>query len=285
MSTLRNYWHLTRPRIVGMVLFTMVVAALVVAGGRPAWTPLVAGLIGSSLVIIGGVAFNQRMEYRIDALMARTAMRPLPTGRLSKREVTVFGLAASVLGLVVLAVWSSAALIVLAVVSWVVYVAVYTPIKPLSTWQTPVGAVAGAMPILLGAAAAGEPWDFSALILFAILYFWQFPHAMAIAWLYRREFAAADLKLVTVVEPTGRTAGWLAVVGAGLLLMVSLIPPLAGRLGWIYGALAVGLGVWYLVEAIGFLRRADDRRARRVLRVSLVYMLLLMAAFLIDTLL
>ena len=283
-DTLYEYYQLMRPRIVGMVLFTMAVAAPVAAGHWPGWQVLAPGLLGSSLVIIGAVAFNQRIEHRTDGLMARTARRPLPTGRLSKRAGTLFGLAASLAGLGILAAWGDRTILLLALASWVIYVAIYTPIKPYSAWQTPIGAVTGAMPILLGAAAAQNAWSFPALVLFGILYFWQFPHAMAIAWLYRREFAAAELKLLTVVDQTGRRAGWLGVAGALLLLAVSLLPRIVGRWGWGLTGLAVVLGLIYLAAAIEFLRHPDDRRARRLLRVSLIYLMILFVAFLVQAL-
>lgn len=277
---LSDYWILTRPRIVSLVLFTMAVAALAANRQVPYWL-LLNALIGTGWVIVGAVALNQSMEHRTDALMMRTLRRPLPSGRLTNRQVIVFGVLTSVAGLAYLVALVNIETVLLAVVSWVIYVWIYTPLKPFTTWQTPIGAVAGAMPTLLGAAAAGAPRGVIGLVLFGVVFFWQFPHSMAIAWIYRDEFAAADLKVATVVDPSGRTAGWIGVAGAAALLPVGIIPTLAGRLGWIYGITALALSGGYLAAAIDFLVHTNDTTGRRLLRVSIVYLTLLLLVLLI----
>ena len=219
-----DYWSLTRPRIVTLVLLAMAVSAWTTGGSAPSWPALAHALLGAAMVIAGAIALNQRLECQGDAQMPRTASRPLPAHRLGRRQVTCFGLAATALGLAYLTVMTNPTLTVLAAIGWLAYVGVYTPLKPRTSWQTPVGAAAGAMPVLLGAAvvdAAFSPW---ALILFGIVYFWQFPHSMAIAWRYRQEFAAAGVKVATVTDPSGRTAGLWAVLGAAALLPISLMP-------------------------------------------------------------
>ncbi len=268
----RDYWILVRPRIVGMVLFTMTVTALVAGPRTPRWGELAHALVGSALVIAGAIALNQRIERRTDALMRRTAGRPLPSGRMTTRQATRFGLVASTLGLAYLAATTPWMLVGLTVVSWVVYVWVYTPMKVFSAWQTPLGALAGAMPTLMGAAVTGHSGDLVALSLFGVVYFWQFPHAMAIAWLYRHEFAAANLKVATVVDPSGRIAAVLAVVGATVILPLGLLPWLAGAANLAYGVASLLLGLGYLASSIAFLRHTDDFRARRLLHISLIYL-------------
>ena len=243
---MREYWRLIRPGIVGMVLFSMAVAAWTAGERPPAWQTMFHALFGTALVIVGAIALNQRLEYRGDAKMPRTAGRPLPAGRLSERQVTRFGLLVAALGAVYLAVWCSVPLLILAAASWALYVWAYTPLKSRSVWQTPVGALAGAMPMLLGAAAADALWSVMALTLFGVLFFWQLPHSMAIAWLYRHEFASADVKLATVVDPSGRTAGIVAAAGAVLVMPVSLIPSLYGLASWQYGVVALLLGYAYM---------------------------------------
>ncbi len=218
-----NYWRLTRPRIVALVLLAMAVSAWITATA-PLWPAVGHALAGAALVIAGAMSLNQRLECQGDAKMARTAGRPLPTGRLSRRQVTCFGLAATVIGLFYLAAATSVMLTVLSAVGWLTYVGVYTPLKTRSAWQTPIGAAAGAMPVLLGAAAVGQPLSPWAVVLFGIVYFWQFPHSMAIAWRYRREFAAAGVKVAVVTDPTGRAAGVWAVAGAAAVLGISLAP-------------------------------------------------------------
>jgi protoheme IX farnesyltransferase len=190
-----DYWRLIRPRIVAMVLFAVAISAWT-AGGQPVeWTVLLHALLGPGLLISGAISLNQRIELRGDSKMGRMVGRPLPSGSLSAGQVTCFGMIASAAGMTYLVlfsvVFSQPLLAVFAAVNWVVYVLTYTPLKSRSVWQTPVGAIAGALPMLLGAAAVGAASSPMALSLFAITYFWQFPHSMAIAWLYREQFAAA----------------------------------------------------------------------------------------------
>ncbi len=274
------YWKLIRPGIVGMVLFSMAVAAWTAGERPPSWPVLLHALLGTALVIVGAVALNQRLEFRGDAKMPRTAGRPLPAGRLSEQHVARFGLLISAVGAAYLAVWSGLSLLLLATASWALYVWAYTPLKSRSTWQTPVGALAGAMPMLLGAAAADALCTATALALFGVLFCWQLPHSMAIAWLYRHEFASADVKLATVVDPSGRTAGLVAVAGSVVLMPVSLIPSLIGHAGWPYGLVALLLGHAYMACSLNFLRRREEANARWLLRASLVYLPLLFAALL-----
>jgi len=270
-----EYLRLVRPRIVGMVLLAMGVAAYAAPAAPdalPPWRAVLHALLGTALVIAGAMALNQRLERRGDASMARTAARPLPARRLRGAQVTRFGLLLTAVGLVWLAAMCDVAVTALAAVSWAVYVLVYTPLKSRSVWQTPVGAAAGAMPVLLGAAAAGAFWTPMAAALFGIVFFWQLPHSMAIARLYREQFAAAGVKLATTTDPSGAVAGWIAVSGAGALLGVSIVPFLLGRAGWPYLAAAVVLGAAYLLAARRFLVARDERSARWLLTASLVYL-------------
>ena len=265
------YWHLTRPRIVALVLLAMAVSAWT-AAESPSWPAIAHALLGAALVIAGAIALNQRLECQGDAKMARTAGRPLPAGRLSRRQVTRFGLATTAVGLAYLAIAANAMLTALAAVGWLVYVGIYTPLKTRSAWQTPIGAAAGAMPVLLGAAAVGPPLSLWAIVLFGIVYFWQFPHSMAIAWRYRQEFSAAGVKVAVVTDPTGRVAGLWAVLGAAALLPISLSPLFFSLAGTIYAACAAVLGVAFLAFAVEFARRRNDPAARRLLWASLIYL-------------
>jgi len=255
-----------------MVLFTMTITALVAAPEPPAWPVLIHALLGSALVIVGAIAWNQRLEYASDAKMPRTANRPLPAGRLTNRQMTVFGTVATAAGLVYLAVCVNTAIVLLAATSWLIYVWIYTPSKRLTPWQTALGAVAGAMPTLLGGAAADAPLSPTALALFGVVYFWQFPHAMAIAWLYRDQFASAEVRLPTVLDPSGRQAAWLSLLGAVALVPVSLVPVYTGAAGWGYAAVALLLAATYLLPAVRFLLRTDDPSARKLLHASFLYL-------------
>jgi heme o synthase len=266
-----DYWHLIRPRIVALVLLAMAVSAWTTAQSL-SWLTIAHALLGAALVIAGAIALNQRLECQGDAKMARTAGRPLPAGRLSRRQVTRFGLTATAVGLAYLAIATNAMLTALAAVGWLMYVGIYTPLKTRSAWQTPIGAAAGAMPVLLGAAAVGQPLSPWAIVLFGIVYFWQLPHSMAIAWLYRQQFSAAGVKVAVVADPTGRAAGIWAVFGAAALVPISLSPLYFCLAGTSYGLCAAALAVVFLGFAIKFARRRDDPAARRLLWASLIYL-------------
>jgi protoheme IX farnesyltransferase len=282
-SLVKDYWILIRPRIIGLVLFGMAAAAFTAGPHAPAWPQVLHALLGTAAVIAGAIAMNQRIEHLGDARMPRTAERPLPSGHLTLKKVVWFACLATAAGLAYLAWWTGPLVTGLAAASWVIYVAAYTPLKSRSAWQTPVGAVAGAMPMLLGAAVA-SPGESSlgpmAWTLFGIVFFWQFPHAMAIAWLYRDQFASAEVKLATVIDPSGRRAGVLAILGAAVLLPIGLAPCWLSPAGWGYGATAIVLGVGYLAASVAFLVGRSDATARLLLRASLVYLTVLLLVLL-----
>lgn len=284
---LRDYGGLVRPRILAMALFTLAMSALLAGPQTPPWSTLLCGLLGSAAVMAGAMALNQRLEHATDARMPRTATRPLPSGRMSPPAATRFGILATMAGLAWLTATTPPAVVALTLVSWMLYVWVYTPLKVLSGWQTPVGAIAGAMPTLIGAALAHAATSGIGLLLFGILYFWQFPHAMAIAWLYREEFAAAGVKVASVTDPSGRAAGWLATLGALALLPISLLPGIAGgwgRAGAGYATAALLLGGAYLISAVVFQRHPSQHSARRLLRVSVLHLPALLLALLFAAL-
>lgn len=267
-----KYVQLTRPRIVVMVLFALAVAAWT-CGTEPApWQQIVHALLGTAFISAGSVALNQWYEQRSDALMARTQGRPIPSGRVPSGHALVFGLLLSVAGLIYLALFSHTWVATLAVLSWIFYVTCYTPLKSISVWQLPVGAVAGAMPMLIGGAVAESPPGAMAVILFGVLFFWQFPHAVAIAWIYRQQYARAGLRVASVTDPTGSLAGRLAVLGAAVLLPVSLMPVALDRRGLLFGGGAMVLGLIYLVLAERFRRSRGDQHARQMLWASFLYL-------------
>jgi protoheme IX farnesyltransferase len=217
--------------------------------------------------------------------MERTADRPLPAGRLGSSEVLTFGIAGGVLGVFYLALAVNVLTAVLGLLSWVLYVLVYTPLKTRTSANTLVGAVAGALPILMGWTAVGQPLSMKAATLFLIVFLWQFPHFMAIAWIYRREYAAAGMRMLSVVEPTGMRAGGQAVMAALALVPVSLVPavlPMAAS-AHVYFAWALLLGICQAACAIAFLVRLDERSARRLLRASLVYLPALLLAMMVTS--
>lgn len=191
---------------------------------------------------------NQRLESRSDAKMKRTSRRPLPAGSLTAGQVTSVGMASSAMGIVYLVSFVGVAAAATAMLSWIIYVLVYTPLKRVTAWQTPVGAIAGAMPMLVGTATVGSLLSPMSHVLFGMVFFWQFPHTMAIAWIHRHEYAAGKIRVATVVDPTGRSAGGLAVLGAGCLLLVSLIPPVFSLVAWPFGIVAGMAGLTGQIE-------------------------------------
>jgi heme o synthase len=272
VQRLCDYVELTKPKIVALELVTVAVAAFVAGAGLPDLWSVSHALIGTLLVGAGASAFNQWLEREIDGRMDRTADRPLPAGRLGAREVLWLGSVATVIGAAHLALWVGLHTAVLGLTTWVLYVCVYTPLKLRTHANTMVGAVAGAMPVLMGWTAVGGRLDISAATLFLIVFLWQFPHFMAIAWIYRRQYATAGMRMLPVVDPTGLRPGMQAVLAALVLVPVSLLPAVAGFAGPIYFFWALALGVGQLACAAAFLIRRDDASARILLRASLVYL-------------
>ena len=278
-ARVRDYVELTKPRIAVMELVVVAAAATVATWGTPDPLVVLHAMIGTLLVAASASAANQWLERRLDARMARTAGRPLPAGRLAAWQAAAFSalaLAAGAAYLVGLVNWSSAGW---ALLTWAVYVLAYTPLKTRSSTNTAVGAVSGALPVMIGWTATGAAIDARAIALVLVLYLWQFPHFMAIAWLYRDQYARAGHQMLTVVEPTGRRAGSQAVLAALALVPVSLVPVLENPgLGSILFIAAAGLlGLGQLALAAAFWHRACDLRARLLLRASLVYLPTLLA--------
>ncbi|MCR9115606.1 MAG: heme o synthase [bacterium] len=276
-ARIADFAVLLRPRISVMVLFVVFVSAFVSSWGQPnPWT-LSLGMLGVLLVAASASVFNQVIERNSDRLMERTESRPLATRRISPTQASWFGAILLAAGLAVLLVGVSWLSFFLSVATWASYVFAYTPLKRKTWLNTAVGAVPGAMPVLLGWSAAGVDagglWqNHRAWGLFLLLLLWQFPHFMAIAWLYRKDYARGGMKMLTVVEPTGKAAGVQAVAIALALLPVSFIPLLQAPGASVYMAIALALGVFQLACAWRFLICRDDVSARRLLRASLIYL-------------
>jgi protoheme IX farnesyltransferase len=276
-----DYLELTKPRIAALVLVTVTVAAFVAGWGPPNAALLVNTLLGTTLVAASASAFNQLLERESDALMPRTADRPLPAGRLLPWQVALFGISTIMLGTVYLAAAVNPLTAALGLLTWFLYVWIYTPLKSRTSANTAVGAVAGALPVLMGWSAVA-PLDLKAFSLFLIVFLWQFPHFMAIAWMYRHEYAAAGLKMLPVVDPSGHRAGAQAVVAALLLIPVSLVPAVQNLAGPMYFGWVLVLSLAQFACAVAFFARLDDTAARRLLRASLVYLPLVMILLLLG---
>ena len=277
-----DYAELTKPKIALLELVTVAVAAFVAAWGMPDMRLLCGALLGTALVAAGASAWNQWLERETDARMERTADRPLPAGRISTREVLWFGSLTTVAGVVYLALAVNVLTAGLALATWIAYVCVYTPLKARTSANTAVGAVAGAMPVLIGWTAVGGRLDVAAATMFMIVFLWQFPHFMAIAWIYRQQYAAAGLRMLSVVDPTGRRAARQAVLAAVVLVPVSLLPAAFSFGGMTYFVWVLALGLGQLAAAVVFGRRTDERAARLLLLASLVYLPAVLVVLLVS---
>jgi protoheme IX farnesyltransferase len=271
-SRVLDFVELTKPRIAALVLVTVAVATFVASWGPPDGWLLVHTLVGTALVAASASALNQWLERDTDARMRRTADRPLPAARLTVAQVLTFAAVSIALGTIYLGLtvsWETAAL---GLLTWGLYAWVYTPLKRRTSANTAVGAVAGAMPVLMGWSASGAPFDLRAWSLFLIVFLWQFPHFMAIAWIYRREYAGAGLKMLSTVDPSGFRAGAQAITAALVLVPVSLVPCLSQPAGGVLSVWALLLGVAQLACAVGFFWQMSEQSARRLLWASLVYL-------------
>jgi protoheme IX farnesyltransferase len=237
---------------------------------------------GTALVAGGAAVLNQVYERDTDKLMRRTRMRPLPDGRVTTKEAGIWGLALSLAGLAWLIVATNVFAAGLALVTLIVYLIVYTPMKRRSALATLVGAIPGALPPLIGWTAAHGSASSGGWTLFAILFLWQIPHFMAIAWMYRDDYRQAGFPMLPVIEPDGRRTARQAVLYAAALVPVSLGPVLVSINGPIYFALALLLSVALLYLAVRFATERSDASARRLFFGSITYLPLLMAAMVID---
>jgi len=273
-SRLSDYVELTKPRIVVLELIVAAAAACLAARHALDVTVVLHALGATALVAGSASIANQWLERRVDARMRRTAGRPLPAGRVTGAEAVTLSAVALGLGVAWLAYQVNLTTAALGLASWTIYVAVYTPLKTRSPVNTAVGAVAGAIPILMGWTATGAPLGLNAMSLAGVLFLWQFPHFMAIAWLYRRDYAVAGHRMLTVVDASGIRAGVQAITAAALLIPVSLIPALQPTSGspMVYALWATLLGGAQLALAIRFALERDEASARLLLRGTLIYL-------------
>ncbi len=286
LSRLSDYLELTKPKIVVLELIVAAAAACLAMPRGLDPVAVIHALFGTALVAASASIVNQWWERKSDAQMPRTANRPLPAGRVTSAEAIVLATFTLVLGLAWLVFRVNLLTAGLGLASWIVYVLIYTPMKTRTPINTAVGAVAGAIPILMGWTATGAPLTLMTWALAGVLFLWQFPHFMAIAWLYRRDYAQGGHQMLPVVDPSGLRSGALAVTAAALLISVSLIPAVLPTSGspLVYFFWALVLGTIQLGLAIRFALLRDDRSARLLLRATLLYLPAWMAMLLIVTL-
>ena len=270
-----DFLALTKPRLNSLVVVSAGVGYVLGAGASPDLGVAVHALIGCGLVAGSAAAFNQVSERDLDKAMQRTARRPLPTGRVTPTEGTVFAALLGAAGLTEIALGANPLAALVALVTLVSYAGIYTPLKRRTSWATLVGAVPGALPPVIGWAAARGALTMEAWVLFGIVFLWQLPHFHALSWLYRDDYARAGLPLVATGDPDGRRTATHAAGYALALLPMSFVPALAGLAGPGHLAVAGLLGALLLVPALRFRLRRDDRRARALFVASLAYLPLL----------
>lgn len=281
-KTVRDYLELTKPRITILILICTAVGYWFGCGTNFQWLTLVHALLGTAWLASGTSALNQWYEVDSDALMRRTRDRPIPGGRLSRRHGLIFGILLSVAGFVEL--WCGANLLAagLGLFTLLSYLLLYTPLKRRSPACTTVGAIPGAMPPLIGYAAAGAGIDAGALALFLILFVWQFPHFDAIAWMYRSDYERGGIRMLPVIEPDGRSTARRVVVCSLLLIPVSLIPDFLGMTGALYAIAAIVAGLAMLYFGVRLGRDRTLVRAHAVLLASVIYLPALLGAMVLD---
>jgi heme o synthase len=271
----RDFVSLAKPRL-NLLVVASTLAGYAMAGGETLGVWRVAGLLlGTGLVAGGASAFNQVMERDLDALMRRTRTRPLPDQRLQPIEGLLFGAVVTLVGLLMIVASANVLAAVVALATLLSYVAVYTPLKRRSSFSTVIGAIPGALPPIIGWAAAEGALPPQAWTLFGIMFLWQLPHFLAIAWMYREDYARAGFPMLPVLEPDGRSTGRQAVLYAAALLPLSLAPTLMHMAGEFYFAGALVLGVAFLALTARFARTRSTREARQVFFGSIIYLPLL----------
>lgn len=263
---------LTKPRVNLLVLVTTVIGFHLGNRSGIDLALLFHTVAGTFLVASGAAAFNQLFERDIDARMHRTMRRPLPDGRLTAGEAGWFASVLSATGVLQLgfgANWLAAGVAVATLVS---YALIYTPLKRVTSLATVVGAVPGALPPVIGWAAAQGSISIEAWVLFAIVFFWQMPHVLAVSWLFREDYARGGIRVLPVEEPDGRSTAFQTVNYAAALIPVTLLPTVIGMAGRVYFAGAIVLGVAALVLAVRFARHRTPERARQLFYGSLIYL-------------
>jgi len=271
-SRTNDFIALAKPRLNFLVVVSALAGYLMAGGDTSNTVRLLLMLAGTALVASGASAFNQVIERGPDSLMERTRLRPVPDGRLLPSEALVFAAAMSLGGLLILGIGVNLLSAAVACATLLTYALVYTPLKRRSSFSTVVGAVPGALPPVIGWAAASGSLSSGAWVLFGIVFLWQLPHFLAIAWIYRADYARAGFPMLPVVEPDGRSTGRQALLYCAALLPVSLAPTLVGLTGTGYFAAALVLSLLFLGLTVQFARTRAVPDARRLFFGSIVYL-------------
>ncbi len=274
--------ELTKPRITFLIVLTSAAGFALASTGRIDYTGLLSAMFGIALLSSGIATINQYLERDLDALMRRTANRPLPSGKLLPWEALAFGTGLTIAAEIYLAVLVNPLTALLGLTVIAGYLFAYTPLKTRTSLSTMVGAFPGAVPPLIGWASARGDIGLEAWVLFAILFLWQFPHFLAIAWMYREDYGRAGILMLPVVEPDGRVTAQQIVVYTVLLLPVSLLPTVLGISGKVYLYGAIVLGLLFLYSSVRAAFSKSRQEARRLLLASVIYLPLLFILMVLD---
>ncbi|MFY9659765.1 MAG: heme o synthase [Terriglobales bacterium] len=292
-ARLRDYAELTKARITTLIVLTAWCGYFFGAHrmGVSSWSlGLFHALFGVALVSSGTAALNEVLESKVDARMRRTALRPLPAGRMTRAHAAIVGLALTLGGSAYLAVYANLLTGLLVFLTALVYLAAYTPLKKVSPVCTFVGAFPGAMPVVLGWTAVRGKLEIETLILFAIMFVWQFPHFLSIAWLYREDYAQGDIRMLPVVDSDGKSTVWRILAYSAVLIPVSLMPVALGMAGRVYLVGAILMGAALFRVSMGMASQqlpataaASKPSARRLLRATIVYLPALFALMMVNS--
>lgn len=283
-ATWRHYLELTKPRLSMLSVITAMVGYLAaVPYSYWDWRRTLLVVLGTACCAGGVAALNMWMESDTDAKMKRTASRPIPAGIIAPGSAFIVGWVLCIAGLAVLFKLVNGYSAFLALATIVAYLAIYTPAKRWSRWNTELGAISGALPPLIGWAAAGRSNPGLGWSLFAIMFAWQMPHFFALAWTYRKDYAAAGMPMLSVVDPSGQGVARWSFIWTTLLVAASVFPTLLGYCSWYYFAVALGLGLWFLSSAFRFLDPARrDTEARKLFLISISYLPVLLVVLVAD---
>jgi len=283
---MRHYIELTKPRITWLILMSTGIGYFF---GLPSHALrdinlllLLHTILGTALIASGTAALNQWYEREADEKMRRTARRPLPSGRVDAGRALAFGIALSAAGFIELCLGANALAGMIGGFTLASYLFVYTPMKSRTWWSTTVGAIPGAMPPMIGYAAAAGTIRSESWVLFAILFLWQFPHFYSIAWMYKEDYARAGIQMLPVVEPDCRSTARQIVLYGIALIPVSLVPGILGMSGRIYVVGALLAGLWFLYSGVRVALERSLVRARGVLITSVLYLPLIYGLMLLD---
>jgi protoheme IX farnesyltransferase len=283
-SRLADYWTLTKPELTLLSVITTITGYYLGAGDGMRASVLLHTLLGTWLVGGGAGALNQFIERQFDGMMRRTENRPLPSGRVLPSEALIFGILISVVGLLQLTVFVNPLTGFLASVTLASYLFLYTPLKRITPLSTVIGAIPGAIPPLMGWVAATNEINTEGVILFGVLFAWQVPHFLALAWMYRKDYARAGYRPLTVVDPSGLKAARQMVLYTALLIPLAAASWRTGMLGTVPLALALLISLAFLALVGRLLIDRSNKAARQVFTGSLIYLPVLMALLILNRL-